>query len=166
MYVPRNKKIPPLFPFHFVKNLDLNNRWLALSEIIPWDKLDELYSKYFSQDLGRPAKDSRLIAGLLIIKMIKNSSDEDVIQEFMENPYVQAFCGMEYFVIEKPINQNILSERRKRLGKDFFDFLETEVLKILMNQKFVRFKPQKKSLKDNILRSILNKVKAICSIKN
>jgi IS5 family transposase len=166
MYIPQSKKIPPLFPFYFGKNLDSNNRWLALSGIIPWDKLDELYSKYFSQDAGRPAKDSRLIAGLLIIKQIKNCSDEDVIQEFVENPYVQAFCGREYFMIEEPINQNILSERRKRLGRDFFDFLETEVAKILLNQKLVRFKPSKNSRKDNILLSILNKVKEICSIKN
>ncbi|OGS08071.1 MAG: hypothetical protein A2270_03245 [Elusimicrobia bacterium RIFOXYA12_FULL_51_18] len=133
---------PLLFPklFNLGVRLDYGNRWLKLAEVMPWDKLDEIYSRYFSLGQGRPAKDSRLICGLLVVKLVKNMSDDDAVQEFMENPYIQAFCGSEYFAVEDVISSSVLSERRKRLGEDFFNFFDSEVPRVLKDSKAFRLK--------------------------
>ena len=40
--------------------LNPNNRWMKLHDLIPWEELENIYKKYFS-DLGRPGKDSQLV---------------------------------------------------------------------------------------------------------
>lgn len=152
MYRSELSKNPMLFPvFHLGSRLDSANRWLKLAEIMPWEKLDKLYGEYFAQGTGRPAKDSRLVAGLLTVKLAKNLSDEDAVQEFMESPYIQAFCGAEYFAVEDVVSRGILSERRKRLGQDFFDFFNSEVPRILKDSKAFRAKPAKDARRDGLL---------------
>ena len=163
MYIS-NENTPKLFPdfFHFGNSISSDNRWIKLSAIIPWEKLDELYCGYFSENTGRPAKDSRLICGLLIVKYLKNLTDEELAQEFLENPYVQAFCGKEYFERNEIQIQSILSERRKRLGSDFFDFLYKDVANLLKEQKFVKLKSSLDGLrKTNVFTEIITRVKNI-----
>lgn len=130
MYRSKDRRTPPLFPelFPFGGKLNPDNRWLKLSEIIPWERLEEVYRKYFSEGMGRPAKDSRLICGLLIAKHVEGYSDKRVVEEYLENPYVQAFCGEENFKIEGAINPSLLSKLRKRLGAEFFEKFEWEIL--------------------------------------
>ena len=48
--------------------LDLDNRWIKLSDCIPWDDLAESYHKTLSSTLGRPCKDARIVIGAVIIK--------------------------------------------------------------------------------------------------
>ncbi|MCG2726535.1 MAG: transposase [Elusimicrobia bacterium] len=161
MYI-NDKNTPKLFPnfFHFGNSINADNRWLKLSKILPWEKLDRIYGSYFSENIGRRAKDSRLICGLLIVKYLKNSTNEEVLQEFSENPYIQAFCGCEYFSSRDIISPSILSERKKRLGQDFFDFFYGEVADILKTQKSIKFKdlPGKRK---NFFDLVLNKLKNI-----
>jgi len=132
---------PTLFGklFHLGGKLADSNRWLKLAEVLPWEKLDEAYGRYFSAGYGRPAKDSRLVCGLLVVKQLKNLSDEDAVAEFMESPYLQAFCGLEYFSLEGIINPGILSERRKRLGADFLALLDSELSSALKANKDLKF---------------------------
>jgi IS5 family transposase len=100
--------------------------------------MEEVYREYFSDRMGRPAKDSRLICGLLVVKHTKGFSDEEVVEEYLENPYVQAFCGEERFVTEGGIDPSLLSKIRKRLGKAFFRQLENDVLEVLKRRQMVR----------------------------
>lgn len=125
--------------FHLGAKLAESNRWLKLAEILPWEKLDEAYGRHFSAGYGRPAKDSRLVAGLLVVKQLKNLSDEDAVAEFMESPYIQAFCGLEYFTLEDVINPGILSERRKRLP-EFLALLDSELSAALKANKDLKFR--------------------------
>jgi IS5 family transposase len=132
---------PTLFGklFHLGDKLAPGNRWLKLAEALPWEKLDADYGRYFSAGYGRPAKDSRLVCGLLVVKRLKGLSDEDAVAEFMESPYIQAFCGQEYFSLEDVINPGILSERRKRLGAEFLALLDSELAAALKNDKTLDF---------------------------
>ncbi len=136
---------PSLFGkmFHLGAKLAAGNRWLKLAETLSWEKLDAEYGKYFAAGYGRPAKDSRLVCGLLVVKQLKNLSDEDAVTEFMESPYLQAFCGQEYFAIEDVINPGILSERRKRLGPEFLALLEGELAAALKANKDLKFRSAK-----------------------
>ncbi|HBE87857.1 MAG TPA: hypothetical protein DDW67_01780 [Elusimicrobia bacterium] len=138
MYI-NNENTPKLFPdfFHLGMELDAENRWLKLSGLIPWERLAEAYGAYFSET-GRPAMDARLVCGLFIIKQLKNLSDEDAVAELRESPYLQAFCGYDSFVKDGLPSPSLLSERRRRLGEDFFSLLEGEVGQVLRKQKYVR----------------------------
>ncbi len=141
---------PTLFGklFHLGSKLAESNRWLRLAELLPWEKLDAEYGKYFAAGSGRPAKDSRLVCGLLVVKSLKAVSDEDVVAEFMESPYLQAFCGQEYFALEDVINPGILSERRKRLGPEFLALLEAELNAALKQAKDLKFRTARPAAAD------------------
>lgn len=130
MYRPKDRKTIPLFPelFPLGGGLNADNRWLKLGGLIPWERLEDVYRKYFSEGMGRPAKDSRLICGLLIVKHAEKYSDERVVLEYLENLYVQAFCGEEVFRTGGAINPSLLSKLRRRLGAEFFEKFEREIL--------------------------------------
>ena len=132
---------PSLFGklFHLGDKLFSRNRWLKLAEALPWERLDLAYGRHFSAGYGRPAVDSRLVCGLLIIKQAKALSDEETVQEFMESPYLQAFCGQEYFALEDVVNPSMLSERRKRLGPEFLELLDAELASALKANKDLKF---------------------------
>ena len=60
--------------------------------MILWSALENGFAKHYCQNLGRPAKPIRLMAGLLILKQLENLSDDKVVLEC--NPYYQVFCGL------------------------------------------------------------------------
>ena len=105
----------PLFPelFPLGGGLRSDNRWMKLGRLVPWNQMEDIYVEYFSKEMGRPAKDSRLICGLLVVKHFESYSDERVVEEYLENPYIQAFCGEETFVTEGGIDPSLLSKIRK-----------------------------------------------------
>ena len=66
--------------------LDSKDPLVALADTINWDSFDESFAKYYS-DEGRPAKPIRLMVGLLILKQLKNLSDENIVLQWKRNPY-------------------------------------------------------------------------------
>lgn len=118
--------------------LNENNRWLRLRELIPWEELEAEYSKYFSENRGRPGLDSHLVLGVICIKHMLKLSDEDAVEQVLENPYMQAFCGLESFATENLFNDSSLSKLRKRLGKKYFRQLEKKVLKVLKERELIK----------------------------
>ncbi|MEO6201851.1 MAG: IS5 family transposase, partial [Nitrospirales bacterium] len=57
------------FVLPFGGKLRRDNRWGMLAKQIPWAVVDTAYAQPFSQeDLGSPAKSSRLALGALILK--------------------------------------------------------------------------------------------------
>ena len=48
--------------------LDKNNEWIRMGDLIPWQKLEHLYSVYFPSKSGRPAHPFREALGTLIIQ--------------------------------------------------------------------------------------------------
>lgn len=112
--------------------LDSNNKWLKLSELVPWEKLDKMYLKYFKRP--RAVKESRLMLGMLIGKHFMKLSDRDIVDYFHETPYFQYFCGMSTFVVgesKKVFHHSLLSKRRSKLGKKYFEEFELEILEEL-----------------------------------
>ncbi|HAN05248.1 MAG TPA: hypothetical protein DCQ25_08400 [Elusimicrobia bacterium] len=153
---------PTLFGklFHLGSKLAEGNRWLRLAEALPWERLDEEYGKHFAAGQGRPAKDSRLVCGLLAVKQLKNLSDEDAVAEFMESPYIQAFCGQEYFAVEDVTNPGILSERRKRLGPEFLALLEAELAAALKANRDLKFRSAKAAQEGGLWAALLEKLRS------
>ena len=65
-----------------------------IADKIDWHSFEEAFSPLYCADNGRPAKPIRLMCGLLILKHVRNLSDESVVEQWSENACFQYFCGM------------------------------------------------------------------------
>lgn len=139
MYKPKDRDTYVLFPelFPFGGRLDERNRWLRISELIPWPELEGEYLKYFSS-VGRPAKDAQLILGLLLLKHMTKLSDREMLVTVMENPYMQAFCGFHSMATSATLDASTLTQARKRLGPKFFRELEKKTYAVLIEKGIIR----------------------------
>lgn len=109
------------FDWPFQTDLDANNRWVKMSEFIPWDELAEFYYQEMSAGTGRPATDARLVIGAVIIKHKLGLSDAETVLQIQENPYMQFFVGLPGYQMKAPFAPSLLVEIRKRMGQSVFD---------------------------------------------
>ena len=141
MYRGKDRQTGQLFSefLPFDGQLDLENRWLKIKALIPWSKLEARFQSYFSYR-GRPAKDCQLVIGLLLLKHMTGFSDEAIVALVNENPYMQAFCGLERFSTKPLLDSSSLSRHRKRLGAKYFAELEQETYQVLIQRKIIKAK--------------------------
>jgi IS5 family transposase len=116
------------FEWPFQTALDENNRWVKLSECIPWDELAQGYYRGLADTQGRPTKDARLLIGAVIIKHKLCLSDREAVAQIQENPYLQYFVGLPGYQMEAPFAPSLFVEVRKRMGKSVFDVFEAAVI--------------------------------------
>jgi IS5 family transposase len=98
--------------------INLNHPVCVMANHIDWEKADRIILDWFDSDLGRPAKPTRLIAGLFLLKQMFNVSDEDLPERWVENPYWQYFCGENFFQHEFPIHPTSMSKWRRRMSEE------------------------------------------------
>jgi len=67
-------------------------------------------------------------------------SDEALVEEILENPYMQALCGFRSFFTEDVLDSSTLSKMRERLGLSFFKELERKTYKVLIDRKIIKAK--------------------------
>jgi len=140
------KQIPvEEFKTPFEKSLDPKNRWVLLAQVIPWEKLAEIYTKNFRADFGRPATKTQIIIGAIIIKHFMKSSDEDTIELIKENPYLQYFLGLSGFSHKPVFHPTLFVKIRKRLGSDAFEKMTSEFIAAVNVLKANQNKSKKKS---------------------
>ena len=123
------------FDWPFQVALNENNRWVKMSECIPWDELAEGYYQSLSTTQGRPAKDARLVIGAVIIKHKLCLSDEETVQQIQENPYLQYFVGLPGYQMQAPFAPSLLVEIRKRMGQSVFEVFQGAVIHALEEAK-------------------------------
>ena len=99
----------------FGGQLSRDNRWIKLAELIPWDELEDCYAAQFCKGFGAPAKPFRMALGALIIKARLNLTDEELVEQIKENPYLQFFIGLEAFEYAAPFDPSMMVYFRKRL---------------------------------------------------
>ncbi len=136
------------FDWPFQVALDEDNRWVKMSDCIPWDELAEVYYKGLSRTQGRPTKDARLVIGAVIIKHKLNLSDRETVAQIQENPYLQYFVGLPGYQMETPFVPSLFVEIRKRMGQSVFDVFYDAVIDAVDNkaqQKKLASKPQAKA---------------------
>ncbi|KGN92762.1 transposase, partial [Porphyromonas gulae] len=91
-----------------------------LADKIDWAKFDTAFKPLYCPNNGRPAKPIRLMCGLLIVKHLRNLSDESVVEQWSENAYYQYFCGMQEFIPGAPCASSELVHFRKRIDDTAF----------------------------------------------
>lgn len=96
--------------------LDQRNDLYKLGNRMPWNRFEVAFEGLYAET-GRPAKAIRQMVGLLLVKQLKNVSDEEVCRLWTENPYVQYFCGEEFFQWGQPCNPSDLVHFRNRIGE-------------------------------------------------
>ena len=110
-------------------HLDGKNRWVTLAEMIPWDEFEDEYAQGFSQNgMGAPAKPFRMALGAELIKRKLDITDEEVVEQIRENPYLQYFVGLEGFQTEAPFDASMMVHFRHRLGLDMINRVNERVI--------------------------------------
>jgi hypothetical protein len=121
------------FDWPFQTALDEANRWVKISQCIPWDELAEAYYEGLSVSQGRPTKDARLVIGAVIIKHKLCLSDRETVAQIQENPYLQYFVGLPGYQMEAPFVPSLFVEIRKRMGPAVFDVFHEAVIEAVDN---------------------------------
>ena len=114
----------------FEEQLNHQHPLYILSRQIKWEILEQAFSKHYSADFGAPAKPIRLMTGLLLLKHIRNLSDESVVDQWAENCYYQYFCGEKVFASKVPCSYTELVEFRKRIGEEGIELIFKESIRI------------------------------------
>jgi IS5 family transposase len=101
-----------------------------LSQQIKWEIFESAFAKHYSADFGAPAKPIRRMVGLLMLKHIRNLSDESVVEQWAENAYYQYFCGEKVFASQEPCVATELVEFRKRIGEEGIELIFKESIRV------------------------------------
>ena len=132
MYRKKNDKQLYLQDFHlpFGGKLRSDNRWVVLSQLIPWDLAESFYAKQFAKShRGAPAKPARVALGALIIKERLGVSDEEAVEQIRENPYLQYFLGFQRFSDEAPFDPSLYVHFRKRFSSEQLNQINESIVK-------------------------------------
>ena len=99
-------------------NMNPDNRWIKMADLIPWDEFEKKYARLFKGKKGNVAKPLRLALGSLIIQTKYQYSDRELVEQLTENPYYQYFIGLPGYQHEAPLDASTLTLFRKRLSVD------------------------------------------------
>lgn len=95
-----------------------DNRWVVLSELMPWEIIDREYRKCFESNEGQIALPSRLAFAALYIQAEEGFTDEQTRRNIQENPYLQYFCGFTCYTGNSPFDSSMMTHFRKRISKE------------------------------------------------
>lgn len=101
-----------------------------LANKINWAVFDEAFKKHYSEKMGKPAKPIRLMVSLLILKHVRNLSDENLIDHWAENIYFQYFGGEQHFQPNIPCVPTELVAFRLRIGEPGVELILQESIRV------------------------------------
>ena len=110
--------------------LNHNHPLYKLANKINWRRFEEAFSPLYCRTNGRPAHPIRLMCGLLILKHLRNVSDESVVLQWSENAYYQYFCGQLEFLPKEPCEASDLVHFRNRIGEAGMEVILSESIRV------------------------------------
>ena len=113
----------------FEEQLSRQHPLYILANTIDWNIFEEAFSELYS-DEGRPAKPIRLMVSLLMLKHIRNISDESVVEQWFENIYYQYFSGEKSYACGMPCEPTDLVHFRNRIGPNGIELILKESIRI------------------------------------
>jgi len=113
----------------FEEQLSHQHPLYMLANNIKWQIFEEAFKKHYS-DEGRPAKPIRLMVSLLLLKHIRNLSDESVVEQWMENVYYQYFSGETAYACGVPCEASELVHFRHRIGEEGIELILKESIRV------------------------------------
>jgi IS5 family transposase len=123
--VYRKAELAPLEPLDFELvngcKLSADNRWVKMTQLIPWSEFEAEYAENFPTSLGAPAKSFRMALGALIIKEKLGISDRETVEQIRENPYLQYFIGQSSYSNELAFDPSLLVHFRQRISPNLIN---------------------------------------------
>jgi len=116
--------------FGLEDTLNQKHPMYILAHQVDWQLFENSFTPLYCLDNGRPAKPIRLMVGLLILKHLRNISDESVVEQWSENVYYQYFCGETEFVPVEPCEASELVHFRHRIGEVGIELIFKESIRI------------------------------------
>ena len=120
--IPGQQRLP--VPFNV--ELRTDNRWVQYAAIMPWEKVERLYSANFVESKGQVAKPSRLVFGALFVQWRLGLTGEETVEQIRENPSIQYFCGFMSYTTEKPFDSSLMVSFRKRITAEMMKEITEE----------------------------------------
>lgn len=114
----------------FEEQLNHQHALYILAGQIQWQTFEDAFKKHYAEKMGAPAKPIRLMVALLILKHLRNLSDESVVAQWEENAYYQYFSGQKVFAAKPPCVPTELVEFRKRIGEAGIELILQESIRI------------------------------------
>ena len=127
--IKSTNNIPSLFS-SLSDILNQSHPLYKLAAQIDWSLFEKSFTPLYCQANGRPCKPIRLMCGLLILKHLRNLSDESVVAQWSENAYFQYFCGMQEFSPCSPCASSELVHFRKRIGEKGIELIFQESIRV------------------------------------
>lgn len=110
--------------------LDQKHPLYLLANVINWAMFEDSFKKHYSEKMGKPAKPIRLMVSLLILKYLRNLSDENLVEHWSENLYFQYFSGEQNFQPNIPCVPTELVAFRQRIGEEGVELILKESIRI------------------------------------
>ncbi len=130
MYKPSSNSRQASLFWDLETMLDSKHPLFKLANMVDWSLFENSFAPLFCADNGRPPKPIRLMTGLLMLKHLRNVSDEQVVAQFAENAYYQYFCGLEAFSTSAPCASSELVHFRHRIGEEGVELILKESIRI------------------------------------
>lgn len=116
--------------FTLEDQLNAKHPLYILANKINWEVFEDRFKSLYSQDNGCPRIPIRRMVGLLILKHLRNVSDESVVEQWQENVYYQYFCGEQELCVGVPCSATELVEFRKRIGTEGAELIVKESIRV------------------------------------
>jgi transposase, IS5 family len=114
----------------YEEQLDRTHPLYILANQIDWKVFDTHFEPLYSSKMGAPGKPIRRMVGLIILKHLRNLSDESIVEHWQENVYYQYFCGEHLFAQKRPCASTELVEFRNRIGINGIELILKESIRI------------------------------------
>jgi len=117
--------------------LDTRHALCRLAAQMPWAQCTDRFGALYAER-GRPGLPLRLLVGLQYLKHVYALSDDEVVAQWVENPYWQYFCGEEYFQHTLPVDSSQMTRFRQRIGEAGCEWLLQLTIDVGVRTKTVR----------------------------
>lgn len=124
---PQDSGTQELFRAKLKNIINLRHELVRLGELIDWKRWEAHFAPYY-RETGRPGLPIRLVVGLHLLKHMEGLSDEAVCERWERDPYMQYFCGEEYFQHSFPLERSGMTHFRRRVGEQALEALLQETL--------------------------------------
>jgi transposase, IS5 family len=117
--------------FHgLADQLNQKHPLFLLAHKIDWSLFEDNFKKHYNEKMGKPAKPIRLMVALLILKHVRNLSDENLVEHWSENLYFQYFSGEQFFQPNIPCVPTELVAFRQRIGEEGVELILKESIRV------------------------------------
>ena len=108
----------------FVVDINPENRWVKLSGLMPWDRIEDHYAQNMCENNGRDAITSRIAFGSIFAKENLTLTDVGAVEHISENPYLQYFLGLQEYQGAPLFDASMMVHFRKRFTPEFISCRE------------------------------------------